>query len=493
MKGNPASRPPCATPSRRCTTGWGCSSPPSAICGRRSTAVARQPKSGAARGHRYQARERSYKHQKFAEAKPVAEEAVRLRQEALGPKHADTATSLDDLGAVLMANGDAVGRKHGCAKRWRSGGKCSLRMTLSYRRASTTSGSPSWRRETRSRPRRCFWSRSRSTDDGWGNDHPEVAIKLVNLARLNNDLHRPEAAEPFAREAVAIRRKVLGNDHPSLANALDQLANAVEMRHPDEEERLRREALAILTHAFGPGNRETARLQNNLGFMLYRRGAYQEAVSLYRPAVDTFRQTVGTDYRADPGRSTRSRTEPEWPWRFPRRGGGCARGLCRASAAADRPAGARRSSWPWVIRSSASGVSRMPFRTCVRPTRSSTSAAPHEFSGTSLKRRAVWGPRWPLRGIGRRRNGFSLQGVKACTIYRRTPAVRLRESIIRLIAFYVASGRRDDAAEWRKRLQGMALTGHVRKQPLCDEDQRSRCVNVRATPPRTTVGPTAND
>ena len=40
-----------------------------------------------------------------------------------------------------------------------------------------------------------------------------------------------------------------------------------------------------------------------------------------------------------------------------------------------------------------------------------------------------------------------------------TPTVRLRESIDRLIAFYVASGRRDDAAEWRKRLQEHALTG----------------------------------
>ena len=236
-----------------------------------------------------------YKHQKFAEAKPVAEEAVRLRQEALGPKHADTATSLDDLGAVLMATGDAVGAE------------ARMREALAIRREvlapddpqlSTSLNNIGFTLMEKGDPQQAqtMFLESLAIDRRrLGNDHPEVAIKLVNLARLNNDLHRPEAAEPFAREAVAIRRKVLGNDHPSLANALDQLANAVEMRHPDEEERLRREALAILTHAFGPGNRETARLQNNLGFMLYRRGAYQEAVSLYRQAVETFRQTVGTD------------------------------------------------------------------------------------------------------------------------------------------------------------------------------------------------------
>ena len=50
-----------------------------------------------------------YKRQKFAEAQPVAEAAVKLRQEALGPRHADTATSLDDLGAILLQNGDVGG------------------------------------------------------------------------------------------------------------------------------------------------------------------------------------------------------------------------------------------------------------------------------------------------------------------------------------------------------------------------------------------------
>ena len=49
-----------------------------------------------------------YKAQKYADAMPVAQEAVRLRKEALGPRHPDTATSLDDLGAILSVTGDAA-------------------------------------------------------------------------------------------------------------------------------------------------------------------------------------------------------------------------------------------------------------------------------------------------------------------------------------------------------------------------------------------------
>src|SRR6185503_16474826 len=44
---------------------------------------------------------------KFADAETIAREALKLRREALGPTHADVASSLDDLGAVLMARGDA--------------------------------------------------------------------------------------------------------------------------------------------------------------------------------------------------------------------------------------------------------------------------------------------------------------------------------------------------------------------------------------------------
>ena len=46
-----------------------------------------------------------YKAHKYAEAIPVAREAVRLRKEALGPRHPDTATSLDDLGAHPHGDG----------------------------------------------------------------------------------------------------------------------------------------------------------------------------------------------------------------------------------------------------------------------------------------------------------------------------------------------------------------------------------------------------
>ena len=236
-----------------------------------------------------------YKRQKYVEAVPVAEAAVKLRQEALGPRHADTATSLDDLGAILMQNGDVAAAE------------AKMREALAIRREVLGPDDPQLSTSLNNvgfvlqekgdvdQAQAMFLESLAIDRRRLGNDHPEVAIKLVNLARLNNNRNNNEAAEPFAREAVAIRRKVLGNEHPGLVNALDQLSSAVELREPAEAERLSREALAISTRAYGANHRETARLQNNLGFILYKQGEYREAVTLYRAATDTFRQTVGAD------------------------------------------------------------------------------------------------------------------------------------------------------------------------------------------------------
>jgi eukaryotic-like serine/threonine-protein kinase len=399
-----------------------------------------------------------YKHQKFAEARPVAEEAVRLRQEALGPRHADTATSLDDLGAILMANGDAVAAE------------ARMREALAIRRdvlgpddpqLSTSLNNVGFALQEKGdvQQAQAMFLESLAIDKRrLGNDHPEVAIKLVNLARLNNDLHRPEAAEPFAREAVAIRRKVLGNDHPALANALDQLASAVEVRQPDEEEPLRREALAILTRALGAGHRETARLQSNLGFMLYRRGAYPEAVSLYRAALASLRQTLGAESSLALGAQA-----------------GLAQNLnglgdFRGAEEAAREALAVYRKQPTnqqVV------TVLMALGDALVGQRRLTEAIPYLRQANAIfdkggPRRTPWYKPEAQSSLGAalastddraEAERLLLAGYQGLQAVASTPPVRLRASIERLIAFYAASGRRDDAAEWRKRLPAVGATG----------------------------------
>ena len=291
-----------------------------------------------------------------------------------------------------------------------------------------------------------------------GNDHPDVAIKLVNLSRLNNDLHKPEAAEPFAREAVAIRRKVLGNDHPALANALDQLANTVENRQPDEEDRLRREGLAILSRALGAGHRETARLQNNLGFMLYRQGAHPEAISLYRAALDTFRQTLGAD--------TSLTLLAQFGLAQNLNGVGDFRGAEAAAREAlavyrKQPTNQQVVTVLMALGDSLAGQRR--FKEAIPYLREANAlfdkGGPRRTPWYKPEAQSSLGAALASTDDRAEAERVLLAGYQGLQAVASTPPVRLRASIERLIAFYAASGRRDDAAEWRKRLPAVGSTG----------------------------------
>jgi tetratricopeptide (TPR) repeat protein len=61
-------------------------------------------------------------------------------------------------------------------------------------------------------------------EKSYGLDHPNVAIRLNNLARLLHATNRLSEAEPMCRRALAIDEKSYGPDHPNVATRLNNLA-----------------------------------------------------------------------------------------------------------------------------------------------------------------------------------------------------------------------------------------------------------------------------
>ena len=393
-----------------------------------------------------------YKAGKYAEATPVAREAVRLRTEALGPRHRDTATSLDDLGAVLLETADAAAAE------------ALMREALAIRREVLGPSDPQLavslnnlgfvlQGQREMQQAEAMFRESLAIDRArLGNEHPEVAIKLVNLSRLMMDQEEPEPAEAFAREAVEIRRKVLGNEHPALVNALDQLGITLEVSNPVEAEQHTRDALGIARRAFGDGHRETARLENNLGWLLFRRGAYLEAASLYRAALATFRKTVGGEHSLTRGALNGVADTLNGLRDF--------RGAERASREAlalyrKQPADRRVGTALLGLGIALAGQRR--FEESVLRLQEARDILE---KATTLK--MAWykpqvqsGLGAALAGTGDRGEGerLLLAGYGGLREMPSTPPSQLRAAIERLVEFYVSSGRPTDAAEWKKRLQ----------------------------------------
>ncbi|RMH55974.1 MAG: serine/threonine protein kinase [Bacteroidetes bacterium] len=126
-----------------------------------------------------------------------------------------------------------------------------------------------------------------------GEDHPDVAETEDVLAQLRNQRGAFEEAEALARQALATRRVQPEPDSADVARSLQTLAQVLNRQARYEEaERLLREALTLLPPATNPGT-ATAQIQHDLAGVLYARGKVPEAETLYRDALAIHRQLYG--------------------------------------------------------------------------------------------------------------------------------------------------------------------------------------------------------
>jgi tetratricopeptide (TPR) repeat protein len=120
----------------------------------------------------------------------------------------------------------------------------------------------------------------------FGDEHPNVSVRLNNLARLLHDTNRLDEAEPLMRRALSIDEAAFGNEHPNVATQLNNLAGLLKATDRLEEaEPLMRRALAIDESAFGNHDSRVSIRLNNLAALLYTTNRLGEAEPLMRRAL----------------------------------------------------------------------------------------------------------------------------------------------------------------------------------------------------------------
>ncbi len=116
---------------------------------------------------------------------------------------------------------------------------------------------------------------------------PETRVDLLRtLGELFGKLGHYDRAEALLRQAADEARNDLQRDDPALAATLDALGVRLGLTGDlEESERLLREALAVRERQ-GASPTLMAATRGNLGLTLRRRGAHEEAATLYRTAID---------------------------------------------------------------------------------------------------------------------------------------------------------------------------------------------------------------
>jgi tetratricopeptide (TPR) repeat protein len=132
-----------------------------------------------------------------------------------------------------------------------------------------------------------------------GEDHPDYATALSNLALLLQKQGDLAGAEPLLRQVLVTRQKALGEDHPDHATSLNNLGELLTIRENLEgAEPLLRQALAIRREVLGEGHPDYAVSLNSLALLLNKRGDASGAESLLRQAIDIRREMLG-EFHAD--------------------------------------------------------------------------------------------------------------------------------------------------------------------------------------------------
>lgn len=132
-----------------------------------------------------------------------------------------------------------------------------------------------------------------------GENHPDVATALSNLALLLQRQGDFKGAEALLRQTVTIRRQFFGEQHPDFAASLNNLALLhCETHDLDRAEPLLRQALAIRSQTLGEAHPEYATGLSSLALVLCGRREFHEAEPLLRQAVEIRRQALG-EYHPD--------------------------------------------------------------------------------------------------------------------------------------------------------------------------------------------------
>ena len=235
-----------------------------------------------------------YQAGRYAEATPLAEEALRLLQAALGPTHPDVAESLNNLGLVYQAQG-----RYGEVEPLFQESLAIRREQLGYRHLDVAQSLNNlaglYKEQGRYGEAEPFYQESLNiVREQLGDRHPLIAISLNNLAELYRLQGRYGEAEPLYQESLAIRREQLGDRHPDVAGSLNNLAGLYkEQGRYGEAEPLYQESLNIVREQLGDRHPLVATSLNNLAGLYQLQGRYGEAESFYQESLTIYREQLG--------------------------------------------------------------------------------------------------------------------------------------------------------------------------------------------------------
>jgi Tfp pilus assembly protein PilF len=222
--------------------------------------------------------EKAWAAARFEEALKAAEAVTALRAKAQGEDHWQTVNAHWQVQALRrIVPQDAATRQAMARARAQTRVALDQQRRAGYRQAQV------------------FWEKALALYRRvLGDEHPDTATACNNLGLNLVGQGEYVAAQPLLENALAICRKALGEEHPKTAYAYINLAFVLDARGKyTNAELLYRRSLATLRKVVGEEDPDTAQAYNNLALNLHKQGQYGAAAQLNYKALGIFRKALG--------------------------------------------------------------------------------------------------------------------------------------------------------------------------------------------------------
>jgi CHAT domain-containing protein/Tfp pilus assembly protein PilF len=240
---------------------------------------------------------KKFQQSQLDEAVAQLRRALDIRQKYLGPRHIETARTLNDLAFLLRASGQysEAARLHRQANQL-------FQEFLGKEHPDTAQGYDNLAGSLlflgRHAEAEVLYRKALAIRQSvLGEAHADTAQSYNNLAAILNAQGLYAEADPFYRRALAVCRKVLGTEHPDTATTANNLAeNLYAQGKYAEAEEMLQEVLSARRKILGENHPATATSYNNLGANLAGQHRYAEAEPLYRRALAIRRDVWGAEH-----------------------------------------------------------------------------------------------------------------------------------------------------------------------------------------------------
>ncbi len=233
----------------------------------------------------------------YAQARPLHERALAIRETVLGPEHPHTAASLGNLALLLRAQGDLAAARP-LFERALAIRETALGPEHPHTAASLDNLALLLRAQGDLAAARPLFERALAIRETvLGPEHPHTAASLANLALLLRDQGDLAAARPLFERALAIRETALGPEHPHTAASLANLALLLRDQGDLAAARpLFERALAICETALGPDHPQTGRVRSNYARLLLAAGDPEAAQAQGEVALAAHEKALGANH-----------------------------------------------------------------------------------------------------------------------------------------------------------------------------------------------------